>query len=336
MFGGIFYVSKKCYNIVMNYFNNTFWLLAFAWLMITLYLLKKDPKQDSGETATNKSSFFTKKNWQPVIAKYTQDLTQLAREKKLDPVIGRDTEIRRVVQILSRRKKNNVILVGKAGIGKTAIAEGLAMAIADNQVPSSLMNKVVLKIEMSAVLAGTKYRGEFENRFKTLIDTIIAMDKQIIVFIDEIHTIVEAGGAEGAIDADDIIKAPLARGELQMLGTTTIDEYKKYILPDTTLTRRFDALLIEEPSKAATIKILQGLKKSYEEYHRVIISDEIIKKIVEHSTIIKDRVFPDKAIDIMDELAAKVRLDNVNNKSVVKVSLKDLQEVMAFFKKQNF
>lgn len=320
----------------MTYFNNTFWLLAFAWLMITLYLLKKDPKQDSGETATNKSSFFTKKNWQPVIAKYTQDLTQLAREKKLDPVIGRDTEIRRVVQILSRRKKNNVILVGKAGIGKTAIAEGLAMAIADNQVPSSLMNKVVLKIEMSAVLAGTKYRGEFENRFKTLIDTIIAMDKQIIVFIDEIHTIVEAGGAEGAIDADDIIKAPLARGELQMLGTTTIDEYKKYILPDTTLTRRFDALLIEEPSKAATIKILQGLKKSYEEYHRVIISDEIIKKIVEHSTIIKDRVFPDKAIDIMDELAAKVRLDNVNNKSVVKVSLKDLQEVMAFFKKQNF
>lgn len=320
----------------MTYFNNTFWLLAFAWLMITLYLLKKDPKQDSGETATNKSSFFTKKNWQPVITKYTQDLTQLAREKKLDPVIGRDTEIRRVVQILSRRKKNNVILVGKAGIGKTAIAEGLAMAIADNQVPSSLMNKVVLKIEMSAVLAGTKYRGEFENRFKTLIDTIIAMDKQIIVFIDEIHTIVEAGGAEGAIDADDIIKAPLARGELQMLGTTTIDEYKKYILPDTTLTRRFDALLIEEPSKAATIKILQGLKKSYEEYHRVIISDEIIKKIVEHSTIIKDRVFPDKAIDIMDELAAKVRLDNVNNKSVVKVSLKDLQEVMAFFKKQNF
>ncbi|MDQ5938322.1 MAG: ATP-dependent Clp protease ATP-binding subunit [Patescibacteria group bacterium] len=320
----------------MTYFNNTFWLLAFAWLMITLYLLKKDPKQDSGETATNKSSFFTKKNWQPVIAKYTQDLTQLAREKKLDPVIGRDTEIRRVVQILSRRKKNNVILVGKAGIGKTAIAEGLAMAIADNQVPSSLMNKVVLKVEMSAVLAGTKYRGEFENRFKTLIDTIIAMDKQIIVFIDEIHTIVEAGGAEGAIDADDIIKAPLARGELQMLGTTTIDEYKKYILPDTTLTRRFDALLIEEPSKAATIKILQGLKKSYEEYHRVIISDEIIKKIVEHSTIIKDRVFPDKAIDIMDELAAKVRLDNVNNKSVVKVSLKDLQEVMAFFKKQNF
>ncbi|MDQ5970973.1 MAG: ATP-dependent Clp protease ATP-binding subunit [Patescibacteria group bacterium] len=336
MLGGIFYVSKKCYNICMTYFNNTFWLLAFAWLMITLYLLKKDPKQDSGETATNKSSFFTKKNWQPVIAKYTQDLTQLAREKKLDPVIGRDTEIRRVVQILSRRKKNNVILVGKAGIGKTAIAEGLAMAIADNQVPSSLMNKVVLKVEMSAVLAGTKYRGEFENRFKTLIDTIIAMDKQIIVFIDEIHTIVEAGGAEGAIDADDIIKAPLARGELQMLGTTTIDEYKKYILPDTTLTRRFDALLIEEPSKAATIKILQGLKKSYEEYHRVIISDEIIKKIVEHSTIIKDRVFPDKAIDIMDELAAKVRLDNVNNKSVVKVSLKDLQEVMAFFKKQNF
>jgi ATP-dependent Clp protease ATP-binding subunit ClpC len=320
----------------MTYFNDTFWLLAFVWLMITLYLLKKDPKKDQGELTTNKGSFFTKKNWQPVIAKYTQDLTQLAREKKLDPVIGREKEIRRVIQILSRRKKNNVILVGKAGIGKTAIAEGLAMAIADNKVPSSLMNKVVLKIEMSAVLAGTKYRGEFENRFKTLIDTIIAMDKQIIVFIDEIHTIVEAGGAEGAIDADDIIKAPLARGELQMLGTTTIDEYKKYILPDTTLTRRFDALLIEEPSKIDTIKILQGLKKSYEDYHKVIINDEIIKKIVENSSIIKNRVFPDKAIDIMDELAAKVRLDNVNSKSVIKVTVKDLQEVMEFFKKQEF
>jgi ATP-dependent Clp protease ATP-binding subunit ClpC len=203
-------------------------------------------------------------------------------------------------------------------------------------VPNSLSNKVVLKIDMSAVLAGTKYRGEFENRFKTLIDGIVAMNKQIIVFIDEIHTIVEAGGAEGAIDADDIIKAPLARGELQMLGTTTINEYKKYILPDTTLTRRFDALLIEEPSKAETVKILQGLKKGYEDYHKVIIGDEIIKKIVEHSTIIKDRVFPDKAIDIMDELAAQVRLDNINNKNAIKVTIKDLQKVMEFFKKQNF
>lgn len=319
----------------MLYFNNTFWLLVIFWFAITLYLLKKDSKKSKGET-TAKGSFFTKKNWQPAISSYTIDLTQLAREKKMDPVIGREKEIRRVIQILSRRKKNNVILIGKAGIGKTAIAEGLAMAIAENKVPSSLINKVVLKIEMSAVLAGTKYRGEFENRFKTLIDSIIAMNKQIIVFIDEIHTIVEAGGAEGAIDADDIIKAPLARGELQMLGTTTIDEYKKYILPDTTLTRRFDALLIEEPSRLETIKILQGLKASYEAYHKVIISDEIIKKIVEHSSAIKDRVFPDKAIDIMDELAAKVRLDNVNNKKVIKVSVKDLQEVMEFFKKQNF
>jgi ATP-dependent Clp protease ATP-binding subunit ClpC len=319
----------------MLYFNNTFWLLVIFWFAITLYLLKKDSKKNKGET-TAKGSFFTKKNWQPAISSYTIDLTQLAREKKMDPVIGREKEIRRVIQILSRRKKNNVILIGKAGIGKTAIAEGLAMAIAENKVPSSLVNKVVLKIEMSAVLAGTKYRGEFENRFKTLIDSIISMNKQIIVFIDEIHTIVEAGGAEGAIDADDIIKAPLARGELQMLGTTTIDEYKKYILPDTTLTRRFDALLIEEPSRLETIKILQGLKASYEAYHKVIISDEIIKKIVEHSSAIKDRVFPDKAIDIMDELAAKVRLDNVNNKKVIKVSVKDLQEVMEFFKKQNF
>jgi ATP-dependent Clp protease ATP-binding subunit ClpC len=319
----------------MLYFNNTFWLLFFTWLIVSLYLLKKDHKTEVNETV-NKGSFFAKKNWQPVISRYTTDLTQLAREHKMDPVIGREKEIRRVIQILSRRKKNNVILIGKAGIGKTAIAEGLAMAIVSNQVPNSLSNKVVLKIDMSAVLAGTKYRGEFENRFKTLIDGIVAMNKQIIVFIDEIHTIVEAGGAEGAIDADDIIKAPLARGELQMLGTTTINEYKKYILPDTTLTRRFDALLIEEPSKAETVKILQGLKKGYEDYHKVIIGDEIIKKIVEHSTIIKDRVFPDKAIDIMDELAAQVRLDNINNKNAIKVTIKDLQKVMEFFKKQNF
>jgi ATP-dependent Clp protease ATP-binding subunit ClpC len=227
----------------MLYFNNAFWLLFFAWLVVSLYLLKKDRETDVNEKM-NKGSFFAKKNWQPVISHYTTDLTQLAREHKMDPVIGREREIRRVIQILSRRKKNNVILIGKAGIGKTAIAEGLAMAIVGNQVPSSLSNKVVLKIDMSAVLAGTKYRGEFENRFKTLVDSIVAMNKQIIVFIDEIHTLVEAGGAEGAIDADDIIKAPLARGELQMLGTTTINEYKKYILPDTTLTRRFDALLI--------------------------------------------------------------------------------------------
>jgi ATP-dependent Clp protease ATP-binding subunit ClpC len=267
-----------------------------------------------------------------IISKFTINLTDLARDQKLDPVIGRESEIKRVVQILSRRKKNNAILLGKAGIGKTAIVEGLAMAIVKHQVPSSLSDKEVLKIDMSSILAGTKYRGEFENRFKTLVDTIIAMNKKFIVFIDEIHTIVQAGGAEGAIDADDIIKPPLARGELQMIGTTTTKEFKEFIQPDVTLTRRFEALEVSEPNKVQTIKILQGIKKEYEDYHRVVISDEIVKKIVEFSIKIKNKTFPDKAIDIMDEVCAKVRLDNVNSNKVVKITNKDLIEVLKFFK----
>jgi ATP-dependent Clp protease ATP-binding subunit ClpC len=267
-----------------------------------------------------------------IINKFTINLTDLARDQKLDPVIGRENEIKRVIQILSRRKKNNAIILGKAGIGKTAIVEGLAMAIVNHQVPSSLSDKEVLKIDMSSILAGTKYRGEFENRFKTLVDTIIVMNKKFIVFIDEIHTIVQAGGAEGAIDADDIIKPPLARGELQMIGTTTTKEFKEFIQPDVTLTRRFEALEVSEPDRAQTIKILQGIKKEYEDYHRVIISEQIIKKIVEFSNKIKNKTFPDKAIDIMDEVCAKVRLDNVNSDQIVKITNKDLIEVLEFFK----
>ena len=316
------------------------YLLAITLLLliaVVAYLLKITNKSDP--TQKRKSIFQNMGNirgrvFQPVIDKFTINLTQLASENKLDPVIGREQEIKRVMQILSRRKKNNVILLGKAGIGKTAVVEGLAMAIIAGKVPSSLSNKVVLKIDMSSILAGTKYRGEFESRFKTLIDNIIAMNKQIIVFIDEIHTIVQAGGAEGAIDADDIIKPPLARGELQMIGTTTTKEYQEFILPDVTLKRRFEALPISEPNKAQTIKILQGIKKEYEDYHKVIISDAIIKKIVDFSVKIKNRTFPDKAIDIMDEVCAKVRLDNIDNDKNIKITIKDLNEVLKFFKEQ--
>ena len=223
---------------------------------------------------------------------------------------------------------------GKAGIGKTAIAEGLAMAIVEGRVPPSLLDKKVLKLDISSVLAGTKYRGDFEQLFKALIDSIIDLNKQIIVFIDEIHTIVQAGGAEGAIDADDIIKAPLARGELQMVGTTTNKEYQQYIAPDPTLNRRFEALLIQEPTKAKTINMLKALKIGYEEYHNVIISDDIVKQIINYSAKIKDRVFPDKAIDLMDEVSAKVRLDNINNKKNIKIKVKDVKEVFDFFVKQ--
>lgn len=304
-------------------------------VVLAFYLLKSNKNSTSVKDEAIFSNFKNNKKFiNPIIEKFTINVTQLAIDKKLDPVIGREKEIRRVMQILSRRKKNNVILLGQAGIGKTAIVEGLALAIVEKKVPTSLLDKVVLKIDMSAILAGTKYRGDFEQRFKTLIDCIVAMDKKIIVFIDEIHTIIQASGSEGSVDADDIIKPPLARGELQMIGTTTTDEYKKYILPDTTLARRFDGLVISEPNKDQTIKILQGIKKEYENYHKVIISDDIIRKIVDFSVSIKNRTFPDKAIDIMDELCAKVRLDNINNSDNIKIGQKDLEMVLRDFKNQ--
>lgn len=281
-----------------------------------LYLIK------SKGTSSGKSS-------SPMfVSNFSIDLTAAARDGKLDPVVGRDKEIKKVIQVLSRRRKNNIILFGKAGIGKTAIAEGLAIAIADKRVPQTLQDKIVLKIDISSVLAGTKYRGEFEKRFKELIDNVISMNKKIIVFMDEIHTIVQAGGTEGSVDADDIIKSPLARGELQMIGTTTIDEYKKFIEPDKTLTRRFEGYLVQEPDKKTTIYMLEALKKGYEEYHRVKISSEIIKKIVDETAKIKDRAFPDKAIDILDEVSAQVRLNNVNSEKILPVKEKDLKEAL--------
>jgi len=287
-------------------------------VFVYLYLIK-----DKGSASGKKAK------WSPAfVSNFSIDLTAAARDGKLDPVVGRDKEIRKVIQVLSRRRKNNIILFGKAGIGKTAIAEGLAIAIAENRVPQTLQDKIVLKIDISSVLAGTKYRGEFEKRFKELIDNIIAMNKKIIVFMDEIHTIVQAGGTEGSVDADDIIKSPLARGELQMIGTTTIDEYKKFIEPDKTLTRRFEGYLVEEPDKKTTIAMLEALKKGYEDYHRVKISSTIIRQIVTETSKIKDRSFPDKAIDILDEVSAQVRLSNINSNKILEVKEKDLKEAI--------
>ncbi len=240
------------------------------------------------------------------------------------------------LNIFKSKKYSSNLAISKftIDITKTAIVEGLASAIVEGKVPQTLLNKRVLKIDMSSILAGTKYRGEFENRFKSLIDSIIAMDKQNIVFIDEIHTIVQAGGAEGAIDADDIIKPPLARGELQMVGTTTTKEYKEYIMPDTSLTRRFEPLKIAEPNKVETLRILKGLKKNYEEYHNVIINDDLLKKIIDFSFKTKTRVFPDKAIDILDEVCAKVRLDNIKSNKTIKITAKDIKDISKYFKKQ--
>ncbi len=239
---------------------------------------------------------------------YGEDLTQKAIENKVDPVIGRNLEIDRVIQILSRRTKNNPCLIGEPGVGKTAIIEGLAQKIVNGEVPENLKEKVIVTLDISSMVAGAKYRGDFEERIKKVLDEIKEA-KDIIIFIDEIHTIVGAGAAEGAIDAANILKPLLARGEIQLVGATTINEYRKYIEKDSALERRFSPIIVNEPSKEDTISILKGIREKYENYHNVIISDEAIECAVEMSVrYITDRFLPDKAIDLIDEASAKARL----------------------------
>ena len=245
----------------------------------------------------------------PTLDSLARDLTQAAREDKLDPIVGRDTEVRRITQILSRRTKNNPVLVGEPGVGKTAIAEGFAQKIIEGSVPPSLVNKRLMALDMGSLVAGTKYRGEFEERMKKIIDEIYE-DGEVVLFIDELHTLIGAGGAEGAIDASNILKPALARGELQTIGATTLDEYQKYIERDAALERRFASVRIDSPSQDETIAILQGLKDRYEKHHNVHMTDEALKAaVVFSSRYIQSRELPDKAIDLMDESAAKVRLD---------------------------
>ena len=242
--------------------------------------------------------------------KYAKNLNQLAQAGKLDPVIGRDEEIRRVLQILSRRTKNNPILIGEPGVGKTAIAEGLAHRIVSGDVPENLKSKTIYSLDMGALIAGAKYKGEFEERLKSVIREINEADGEIILFIDEIHTLVGAGGGEGAMDAANILKPALARGELRAIGATTLAEYQKYFEKDKALERRFQSVLIDEPDVADTISILRGLKERYEVHHKVRIKDEAIIAAAELSNrYISDRFLPDKAIDLIDEAAAKLRLE---------------------------
>ena len=242
--------------------------------------------------------------------KYARNLNELARLGKLDPVIGRDEEIRRVLQILSRRTKNNPILIGEPGVGKTAIAEGLAHRIINGDVPENLKSKQIFSLDMSSLIAGAKYKGEFEERLKSVIKEVISAEGDIVLFIDEIHTLVGAGGGEGAMDAANILKPALARGELRAIGATTLAEYQKYVEKDKALERRFQKVLVEEPNTEDAISILRGLKERYETHHKVRIKDEAIIAAVELSQrYISDRFLPDKAIDLMDESAAKLRLE---------------------------
>ncbi|MBV1924605.1 MAG: AAA family ATPase, partial [Flavobacteriaceae bacterium] len=246
--------------------------------------------------------------------KYARNLNQLAKDGKLDPVIGRDEEIRRILQILSRRTKNNPMLVGEPGTGKTAIAEGLAHRIIDGDVPDNLKSKQVFSLDMGALIAGAKYKGEFEERLKSVIKEVTTSDGDIVLFIDEIHTLVGAGGGQGAMDAANILKPALARGELRAIGATTLDEYQKYFEKDKALERRFQRVFVDEPDTESAISILRGIKEKYETHHKVRIKDEAIIAAVELSQrYITSRFLPDKAIDLMDEAAAKLRME-INSK----------------------
>ena len=263
----------------------------------------------------------------PVLDQFSRDLTKLALEGKLDPVIGREEEIRRVIQILSRRGKNNPCLIGEPGVGKTAIAEGLAQQISLGLVPESVAGKRVITLDLSSMIAGSKYRGEFEERIKKVIREVIGAGN-ILLFMDELHTIIGAGGAEGAMDASNILKPYLARGELQMIGATTVEEYRKYIEKDAALERRFQPVMVEEPSVDDTMEILRGLRKFYEKHHQVTILDQGIEAAARLSErYVSDRFLPDKAIDLMDEAAARVRLEGVKSSAQLQDLLIEVNQV---------
>ena len=271
---------------------------------------EEEPKEKSARKKSNKGSV---KGLPASLKKYGRDLIGVARTGGLDPVIGRAGEIDRVIQILARRTKNNPILLGEAGVGKTAVAEGLAQRIADGQVPFLLEDRRVVTLSMTALVAGTKYRGEFEERLKNVVDDVIKA-KNIILFVDEIHTLIRAGGAEGSLDAANILKPALARGEMQIIGATTLSEYKKHFAKDSALARRFQTVLVDEPNEENAEKILFGLRSKYEEFHRAHIEDAAVRAAVRLAKrYITDRCLPDKAIDLMDEAASRVRMRNIGD-----------------------
>lgn len=292
---------------------------------LNVFKENKAPKKDNN-TKDNKQK---NNSATPLLDKYGRDLNILAQEEKIDPVIGCNREIERVIQILSRRTKNNPILIGEPGVGKTAVTEGLAQRLINGNIPKVLASKRIISLNMASLVAGTKYRGDFEDRLKKIIDEIIE-NKNIILFIDEMHTLIGAGAAEGSMDAANILKPALSRGEIQVIGATTLKEYKKYIEKDSALERRFQTIMVNEPSAKDAISILKGIRNKYEKFHCAKITDEAIKAAVKISQrYITDRFLPDKAIDLMDEAAAKVRLKTVNiptNISQLEQKIQDLKK----------
>lgn len=300
---------------------NTSKLLSALMEMLTGNNQKVDVSFSKVKQNTNKAV----KSTTPTLDKYSRDLTELARENKFDPIVGREKEIERVVQILSRRTKNNPCLVGEPGVGKTAVVEGLAQKIAGETIPDLLKGKRVVSLDLSSMISGTKYRGEFEERINKVIEEV-RLAGDVILFIDELHTIIGAGAAEGAMDASNILKPSLARGEIQLVGATTLDEYRKHIEKDAALERRFQPVQVEEPSEEETLEILKGIKDKYEVHHQVQITDEALEAAVKLSSrYIADRYLPDKAIDLIDEASSKVRLRAFTSPS----NIKELEEHLA-------
>ncbi|MCB9892507.1 MAG: ATP-dependent Clp protease ATP-binding subunit, partial [Planctomycetes bacterium] len=295
-----------------------------------LVFLGHDVSQEEEEGSSEAGEAQPSKSKTPALDTFGRDLTEQAREAKLDPVIGRKNEIERVIQILSRRTKNNPVLLGEAGVGKTAIVEGLAQKIVGGEVPELLRNRRIVVLDLAMMVAGTKYRGQFEERIKAVM-TEVRRAQDVILFIDELHTLVGAGGAEGAIDASNVLKPALSRGEIQCIGATTLDEYRKYIEKDTALDRRFQSIMVEPPSKDEALEILRGLRDKYEAHHRVHYTDKALEAAIEMSTrYINGRFLPDKAIDVVDEAGARVRLKSM----AAPPDLKELDEQIKVLDKE--